>query len=90
VTPSEFVAKRPEFRTAGAAVGPTLLDAANRIDPAQFLETTDLAIELMAAHMLAISPFGRSQKLVNEKGETVYLTELNMLRKERIFPMLVT
>ena len=85
----EFRARYPEFRTAvDELVVSILSDAEHRVSADVFGEKYDLAHGLMTAHLLAISPFGRSQRLVNDGGKTLYQTEFDALRKE-VVPSLI-
>jgi len=91
VTADEFIAQRPEFRNAGAIIGPTITDAARRIDANVFGDNTENAISLLTAHLLCISPYGRTMKLatVEDDGSTIYLKEYERLRRECVLPIIV-
>lgn len=57
-------------------------DAELRIDPDVFGPRTASAVRLLAAHTLALTPFGQSAKLVGSTGTTVYGVELKQMRLE--------
>lgn len=84
MTLSEFRDRYPEFRTATNALVQAMLDdASERIDLAVFGETKgQIAIGLMAAHLLANKPYGRSQRLESGDGDDRYMVELDRLTIE--------
>ncbi len=68
----------PEFRTAeDPIVEGRLADAALELDADLYDTRLDEAQGYLAAHMLAVSPFGRSARMVNEDGSTTYQKRLN-------------
>ena len=74
---------RPEFSTAlDAMVQGALDDAALQIDAAIYGEKYDHAHGLLAAHLLAMSPFGHSARLEDGKGDTsIYWPEYSKVRR---------
>lgn len=68
-----FQARFPEFRTADPAMVQVVLDeAATELNAAEIGAAFDAAHGQLAAHKLAISPFGRAARMLNEKGESTY------------------
>ena len=82
MTPNEFIERFPEFRTGLSLVREVLADATQRVDPTIFGSRTDMAIGLLAAHLLSISPYGRSQRLEGDETEDQYLREFDAIRRE--------
>lgn len=75
VTAQDFLAERPEFKTCPLDIIETeLVNAASQIAEMDLFEGAliDEATSLRAAHIIAISPFGRSSRLVSDKGRTTY------------------
>ncbi len=70
---SLFLAAYPEFATAPSAlVAAKLADAEKRTSLDIFGDARDLRVGLLAARLLALSPFGRDMRLVETDGKTVY------------------
>jgi|SRR5579859_3168472 len=84
-TPTTFVARWPEFAPTLAAnpsiVQSALDEAARRCDVRVFATRMDDAVGLMAAHLLAISPYGEQSRLDTDKAETTYNIEWKRLAK---------
>lgn len=73
MTSSEFLARYPEFKTVGTALlNAALADALAQIDASIYGSKKDLAQGLLAAHLLAISPFGRSERTEPGSQTTLY------------------
>lgn len=78
-----FLVRYGEFSTAGSdLIEAALTDAATELDTSIYRDKYDVAHGLLAAHKLAISPYGRSARLVNEDGTTTYEKELTRIRRE--------
>lgn len=75
VTAAEFKVRFSEFsEVASTDIDPKLADAKAFLDEAAW-GTTDRyerAVYYLAAHLLAISPYGQQLQLVNDSGKTVY------------------
>ena len=70
---TSFVADFPEFEPAGRQlVESKLADARLRVDAAVWEAKTDLGVKYLAAHLLALSPFGQQARLVAKDGSTTY------------------
>lgn len=68
-----FRVRFPEFRTADDSFVQAVLDAAAKeLHPTELGYAYNEAHGLVTAHKLALSPFGQSARMVNEKGETTY------------------
>ena len=90
MTLDDFRALHREFRSVADALVQAKLDAAAlSIAPDVYGAKTDRGIELKAADLLARTPFGLSQRLVSDKGETVYSRELGELQGEVAVKMIV-
>jgi len=90
MTPTEFLARYPEFRSAGALIEKALADATLQVDPAVYGLKAEMAIGLIAAIDLAGSPFGRSLRLDEDDRMTSYETKLNAIKKQVGIRMIVT
>lgn len=84
-----FRARFPEFRTAPDAVVTAALTAAAGETSTDFGDSYDEAHGLLAAHKLAISPFGQSARMVSDKGETTYQRERDAVMARMIAPIAV-
>jgi hypothetical protein len=88
----DFNVRFPEFVRGGA--GPMMLacikEALTEVSHTTFREKHGMAVLYLAAHKLAISPFGRSQRLVAKDGTSTYLTEFKRILREVTPQWLVT
>lgn len=76
-----FRARFPEFKAVSDAYITTqLADAQLQVDPAVWLDKTDLGIYYLAAHTFALSPAGNAAKLVAKDGSTTYGTKYRELQ----------
>lgn len=74
ITAAEFLVGFPEFSAAGTPLVEAKLadaDATTSVD-AFAPAVRDRRVALVAARLLALSPFGRDMKLVSDDGATVY------------------
>ncbi len=79
---ASFKVRWPEFiPTADAVVTATLADAVLRVDDRLFGDSTDAAVGLLTAHLLAISPFGQQNRMVSDDGDTTYNREFKRMSK---------
>ncbi len=80
VTVASFKVGYPEFLPAGdTLIANKLAAAVLQVDADVWGPKTDLGVELTAAHLLAIAPFGQSARLALKDGSTIYerrLTEM--------------
>lgn len=86
VTLDSFVTQFPEFAntaTADAAYVQAVLDAALlEIDLDVWNEKADQGQMYLAAHKLALSPFGNNAQLVADSKETTYLAHYERLVRQ--------
>ncbi|KKN75983.1 hypothetical protein LCGC14_0375400 [marine sediment metagenome] len=73
VTVETFIESFPEFRSASVdVIKAKLAEAVLQVDAKVWEGKTDLGVKYTAAHLLALSPFGRQAKLVSKDGSTTY------------------
>lgn len=81
---STFVAQFPEFTTASTlkpAMIQGALDAATATcDAARWGALYQRAVFTLAAHKLALSPFGENQRLSSDKTSSPYMIEYESMR----------
>lgn len=81
VTVSTFLESFPEFAgTDATLIGRKLIDAAAQVPGSVWGAKQDQGIELTAAHMLALSPFGEPGRLVDDDGTTIYEKRLRTMQ----------
>ena len=89
VTAESFLEAFPEFLPLHAedeALVPAVIARAElRIGDIWRESLRDIAVELQAAHMLALSPAGRNAKLSEPGKPTAYWAELQCLKKGNAF-----
>lgn len=74
-TYDEFIAEFPEFSSPDnrSLVEAKIAEATAMLDESAFGEALyNGAVGYKAAHLIAMSPFGRQAQLVNDDGSTVY------------------
>lgn len=82
VSRREFLAKYPDFEPASKTmIDEALADAVKNVDPEIFGEKTDQAVALLAAHYLALQPFGKQARLREKDGSTTYGTQFFKLAR---------
>lgn len=82
VTTASFLVRFPEFAAVDPAViARVLADSASEVNDAVFGTLTDKAIELRAAHALAISPYGQNARLEGDTTNTTYGAEFERLAR---------
>ena len=82
ITAEDFLGERPEFKTCPVEIiEAELASAASQIVAMDLFEgdMVDVATSLRAAHLIAISPFGRSSRLVTENGMTTYQAQFDRI-----------
>lgn len=100
VTVSSFKDRFPEFEQAGSTLVQACLDdAAAQVNASAWGTATDRAVVLLAAHFLALSPFGLGLQLgirrnpdrgdTSDSGSSVYEQQYLELRNANIFGMVV-
>lgn len=83
-TASTFKARWEEFSPqTDALVLAALAEATAELDERVFDASFDHAVGLLAAHKLAVSPFGQMARLVAEDGSTTYEKELAKLSRKK-------
>jgi hypothetical protein len=83
VTYASFIAARPEFvATPEAQITAAIADATRLCSAAHFRDDTDAAVSLYTAHLLALSPFGKTSRK-GDSGETTYLAQWTRLARAR-------
>lgn len=90
MTTAEFLVLFPEYAALAAEDnGTELIDGAlaraDRRVSDSWGDRRDDVIGLTAAHMLALSPFGRNARLSTADGTTTYGTELTAMKKGHAF-----
>jgi hypothetical protein len=89
LTSDAFLEKHPEFATGGSLIQSAIDDAKLRLNAQAWGNKYDLAVEMLAAHTLACSPFARTLRLVDDKGETEFSKRFDRMMKARIPRMIV-
>lgn len=70
---AQFIVRHAEFKPAPPDTVQMVLDmAASELSADEIGEPYDEAHGLLAAHKLALSPFGRNARMVREDGTTTY------------------
>ena len=84
LTRDEFVDRFPEFRETPPELVQWKLNEAERRTPASIWghEAARDAQGYLAAHLLAISPYGRDARLQNDDGSTTYGTTRDRMELE--------
>lgn len=73
VSRAVFIVRYLEFAKADAALVTAKIDqAVRRYDEGECGDQYDDVVYLRAAHLLAMTPWGRAARLVNKDGTTVY------------------
>jgi hypothetical protein len=86
-----FRVQYPEFKSALDPFVQAFLDAAAReINPTELGEAYDNAHGLLTAHKLAISPFGKQARMVNEDGRTTYENEYDAVLRRSVLALAVS
>jgi hypothetical protein len=86
-----FRDRYPEFKNVGTdLLAATLAEAALQIDSTVYGTKADLAHGLLTAHMLAISPFGRSERTEPGSQETLYWKQYQAVFRQVAPRMIVT
>lgn len=86
MTPASFVQEFPEFFNAlekyPGLVDAKLAEATRRVAPKVWKEKTDDGVKYLAAHLLALSPYGQGARLVAKDGGTVYGETYERIKRE--------
>lgn len=78
----------PEFRSADNEFVQGYLDAAAvMLNAAEYGAAYDTAHRLLASHMMAVTPFGRNARMLNDKGESTYESEFVKVTSRSITPL---
>lgn len=89
MTQDDFLAAFPEFRAAGAMIPTKLAEATRRVDSSIYGDRTEDAIGYLAAHLLAMSPFGVNLRKEDDKTKSSYLDSFEAIRREVAPSMIV-
>lgn len=85
-TLASFIVDYPEFEEADAAlVEGKLAMATRRVDAVAWGDQFDDGVGLLAAHLLAISPFGQMARMSATDGTSTYLKSYEAARDEVTF-----
>lgn len=91
MTREEFRLRFPEFRTASdGLIDRVIGEAVRSIDPDRFGDQTDDAVGYLAADLLTTSPFGKSQRLEDDKSETTYRKRYLQIRQQCVLRIGIT
>ncbi len=83
VTFDSFTTSHPEFIPAGEdLIEAKVAAAVLQVDAEVWGDKVDLGVELTAAHLLAMSPFGQNARLVPEDGVTIYERQLRRMQMQ--------
>ena len=78
-----FKGEFPEFAETGdPIVAAALVRAEQRVDPSVWGEKADQGVAYLAAHLLAIAPYGQNARLAAATGTTLYNEEFRRLQRE--------
>jgi len=78
-----FKGEFPEFAaTDDPIVAAALVRAEQRVDPIVWGEKTDQGVAYLAAHLLALAPFGQNARLASNSGTSIYHEEFRRLQRE--------
>lgn len=86
----KFVGRFPEFRQAGQMIVYAIREAAREVNARVYGCKRGMAIAYLAAHKLALSPYGRGQRLVKDDNTTTYWGEFERIRREVTPKFMVT
>lgn len=82
VNRNDFLARFPEFEPASRPmINASIAEAVRGVDATIFGDKTDDAVRWLAAHLLAISPFGMQARLVSKEGASTYGERFAMLTR---------
>lgn len=77
-----FLVRFPEFARADAdLVEAKLEEAARRVDASVWGAKADDGTYYLAAHLLAVSPFGMNARLASDRGSSTYLEEYRRMQR---------
>ena len=69
----DFLARFPEFEPASKGmIDEAIAEAARNVVGGVWREKNDDGVRWLAAHLLAISPFGQQARLISKDGSTTY------------------
>jgi hypothetical protein len=84
VTASSLKAQHPEFATGSPSdtvITGFIQRAQRRLDETAYGDTYDDAVELLACHLISLSPGGRDLRLNPRSTESVYLSAFKELQR---------
>lgn len=83
VSVESFLTSFPEFEPAGEGlIAAKIAAGALQVDAGLWGEKADLGVELTAAHLLALSPFGQQARLIAKDGTTTYGNRLHVMQRQ--------
>ena len=83
VTRASFIVMFPEFTNSNTAlVEAHLASAALEVDTEVWGDKADTGIMYLAAHRLALSPYGNSAEMVSKGGVTSYQVHYEKLQRQ--------
>lgn len=81
MTVTDFLTQFPEFRNTDLDLVQAMLNAALlEIDASVWRAKADQGQGYLAAHKLALSPFGQNARMVAKDGTTTYMVHYDALR----------
>lgn len=88
--PAALKVRFPELKACPPETLQAVLDAAaNELDADELGAAYPEAWALLAAHKLAVSPYGRTARMLNDKGESTYQTEFQAVLQRTVTPLTV-
>ncbi len=88
--PAALRIRFPELKSAADATLQAVLDAAAaELNADEIGAAYNEAWALLAAHKLAVSPYGRTARMLNDKGESTYFTEFVAVLQRTVTPLTV-
>lgn len=86
IATSDFLARFPEFEgTPVTLIEQCISEAYLELDPSVWNAALDTGAKYLAAHKIALSPFGIQAKLVSKMGDTTYNQHFQQLVKKVAF-----
>lgn len=80
----------PELKSApNETLAAVLVAASNELDAAELGAAYEEAWALLAAHKVALTPYGRAARMLNDKGESTYMVEFVNVVQRAVAPLTV-
>lgn len=88
--PAALKVRFPELKSCPVDTLQAVIDAAsNELNSDELGAAYPEAWALLAAHKLAVSPYGRNARMLNDKGESTYYTEFLAVLQRTVVPLTV-